>query len=255
MRTDILKRKDDILKWIEENQPKAYICRQLECKPETLEKYLGIMGIEYSGNFNRKGFSRMDSTYKPAAEYIKGNTVSSSILRKKLILEGIKENKCERCGLTLWLGEPISLELHHKDGNHYNNDFENLEILCPNCHSLTQNYRHRGDIKISETPQKPKAEKDSLKREAEKTNKCIDCGKPISKKATRCDECNKKHLRKVERPSRENLKEEIRSIPFQQLGQKYGVSGKSISKWCIYYNLPYKKSDIKTYNDEEWSKI
>ena len=39
-RTDILQRKEEILKWINENQPKAFICRQLNCKPETLNSYL-----------------------------------------------------------------------------------------------------------------------------------------------------------------------------------------------------------------------
>ena len=38
-----------------------------------------------------------------------------------------------------WLHTNIPLELHHKDGNRYNNDLENLEILCPNCHSLCPN--------------------------------------------------------------------------------------------------------------------
>lgn len=41
--------------------------------------------------------------------------------------------------LTEWNGKPIPLELHHKDGNHYNNDLTNLEVLCPNCHAQTDN--------------------------------------------------------------------------------------------------------------------
>ena len=34
------------------------------------------------------------------------------------------------------MGEKIPLELHHKDGDHFINDFDNLQILCPNCHAL-----------------------------------------------------------------------------------------------------------------------
>ena len=34
----------------------------------------------------------------------------------------------------------IPLELHHKDGDYRNNNEDNLELLCPNCHSLTSNY-------------------------------------------------------------------------------------------------------------------
>ena len=49
--------------------------------------------------------------------------------------------KCEKCGLSTWLGQPIALEIHHKDGNHINNLEENLELLCPNCHAQTDNYR------------------------------------------------------------------------------------------------------------------
>lgn len=59
----------------------------------------------------------------------------------KLIKEGLKEKKCERCKLENWLDSPIPLELHHKDGDCENNKIENIEILCPNCHALTPNYR------------------------------------------------------------------------------------------------------------------
>lgn len=49
--------------------------------------------------------------------------------------------KCECCGLIEWQGQQIPLELHHKDGNNMNNIEENLQLLCPNCHALTDNYR------------------------------------------------------------------------------------------------------------------
>lgn len=138
MRTDILERKNEILQWIEENQSKAYMCKQLKCKPETLNSYLQKMGITYGGNQGGKGI-KVSSQYKTAEEYAKTNNVKSHVLKLKLIKDGIKEAKCERCGLSEWLNQPIPLELHHKDGNHYNNDLENLEILCPNCHSLEPN--------------------------------------------------------------------------------------------------------------------
>ena len=31
--------------------------------------------------------------------------------------------------------------IHHKDGNHYNNDLNNFQLLCPNCHAQTSSYR------------------------------------------------------------------------------------------------------------------
>ncbi|MBK6998271.1 MAG: HNH endonuclease [Lewinellaceae bacterium] len=57
-------------------------------------------------------------------------------------------HRCENCDLTEWLASPIPLELHHKDGNRYNNAIENLLLLCPNCHALTDNYRAKNIKKI-----------------------------------------------------------------------------------------------------------
>lgn len=66
----------------------------------------------------------------------------------------IRGHKCERCGLTEWLNESINLEIHHKDGDRYNNELDNLELLCPNCHSYTDTYRGKnmntGKIKVTD---------------------------------------------------------------------------------------------------------
>lgn len=62
-------------------------------------------------------------------------------MKKHLIFE--REHKCENCNLTEWLGQPITLELEHTDGNKYNNDRSNLKLLCPNCHSQTSTWRGR----------------------------------------------------------------------------------------------------------------
>lgn len=67
---------------------------------------------------------------------------------------------------------------------------------------------------------------------------------------------NKNQNEKVKRvsriPSREILKQEIRNLPFLQIAKKYNVSDNAVRKWCIKYNLPSKKKDIKAYTDEEW---
>lgn len=66
-------------------------------------------------------------------------------LKLRLFLEGYKEDKCEICG---WCqkrpGDTYTpCELHHKDGNRFNHQLDNLIIICPNCHSLTDNYRSK----------------------------------------------------------------------------------------------------------------
>ena len=51
--------------------------------------------------------------------------------------------RCEVCGIDEWRGEKITLEVHHIDGDRSNNTKDNLQVLCPNCHSLTDNWRGR----------------------------------------------------------------------------------------------------------------
>ena len=66
----------------------------------------------------------------------------------------IRGHKCECCEQIEWLGQQIPLEVHHKDGDSLNNEMSNLELLCPNCHALTKNYRgrniNRGIVKVSD---------------------------------------------------------------------------------------------------------
>lgn len=69
------------------------------------------------------------------------SNLSFESLRYRIIYE--QDEKCNKCGLDNWLGEPLVLELEHKDGNHFNNLRDNLEMLCPNCHSLTETWRGR----------------------------------------------------------------------------------------------------------------
>lgn len=140
MRKDLIKQKENILKWIDKNQSKAFMCKELKCRPDTLNRWLDKMDITYGGNKSGKGIKK-DPKRKTVLEYIKSTYVKSYKLKSKLIEDGLKECICECCNEIEWLGQPIPLELHHVDGNHYNNELDNLEILCPNCHALTPSYR------------------------------------------------------------------------------------------------------------------
>lgn len=77
---------------------------------------------------------------------VNNSSIHSSLAAKGLILK--RGNKCECCGNTSWLGKPIHLEVHHVDGNKTNNDENNLVLLCPNCHSYTDNFRGRNQKKL-----------------------------------------------------------------------------------------------------------
>lgn len=88
-------------------------------------------------------------------------------------------------------------------------------------------------------------------------NFCVDCGKMISASSTRCKSCRSKQpqYRKVQRPSRDTLKKEIRMKSFLQIGKEYCVTDNAVRKWCKAYGLPYKKNEIKKYSNSEWEKI
>ena len=44
----------------------------------------------------------------------------------------MKELKCEECNFD----NPLALEVHHKDRNRKNNNLDNLQLLCCNCHTI-----------------------------------------------------------------------------------------------------------------------
>ena len=139
--------------------------------------------------------------------YNKYPNYNSSKLLKRLVKEGYKEYKCEKCGINEWMGQPISLQLHHKDGNHCNNLINNLCFLCPNCHSQTDNYSGKSS-----------RNKDNKKNEIKNINVH---NIPIS---------------------RIELKQKIRTIPFTTIGKEFGVTGNAIRKWCKKYQLPFQKN-------------
>ena len=67
--------------------------------------------------------------------------INANHLRERLLKEGIKPHRCECCGNSKWNGQPIPLELHHVNAVRDDQRLENLRLLCPNCHALTDNYR------------------------------------------------------------------------------------------------------------------
>lgn len=262
-RPDILARKQEILKWVEEKQTKAFMCRELHCKPETLNSYLQKMDIQYNGNKGRKGFERK-TVYKTALEYSKGTNVKSHILKQKLIREGIKEDKCEICGVSIWQNVKLPLELHHKNGNHFDNDLDNLQILCPNCHSIQEGNSGANAgkyVSVLEQVDISLLDGDAEKRVGSnpttntRKNFCCDCGKEITLRALRCKTCAYKFKRTTNYPDRKTLKELIRTMPFIKIGEKYGVSDNAIRKWCKNNNLPYQSSKIKKISNEDWENI
>lgn len=116
----------------------------LGIKYNTFKIHAERLGV-FNPNQSGKGISKpiKDERKISLDEILMGKHPSyqSNKLRIRLLSEGVKDSKCECCGLSTWLGKNIPLELDHIDGNCYNHIIENLRILCPNCHAQTETYR------------------------------------------------------------------------------------------------------------------
>ena len=197
---------------------------------EQLKKELAEQNIDYSSLPVKTIFEKI-----PIEDILVEDSNYQSKLMKRLLEARVKQHKCEICGNTgEWQGKPLTLQVHHINGNHKDNRIENLQILCPNCHTQTENYGSK-----------------NIKRH----NHCIDCGKEIALKSTRCPKCSAKQNRiykvdKENRPSKEELLNLIQTKPFTEIGRMYGVSDNAIRKWCKNMGLPHTKKDLKSYNPE-----
>lgn len=198
---------------------------------ELLKKELDNENIDYSHLPNKTILQKqtLDEILVEDSNY------QSSKLKKRLIEAGLKENRCEGCGIgNEWNGKPLTLQVHHINGNHKDNRIENLQILCPNCHTQTENYGTK-----------------NIKRH----NHCADCGKEIALNSTWCPQCAVKHNRvykvdKADRPDKDELLKLIMTKPFTEIGRMYYVTDNAIRKWCKSMGLPSTKKELKLYNSE-----
>lgn len=132
----------------------AGMCRNLGLKPSggnyrlmhnAIEEY-NIDISHFRGKGWNIGLGFKPASAKPIAEIlVKGSAFQSYKLKNRLLNEGMKEHRCESCGLETWLDTSIPLELHHINGDNSDNRLENLQILCPNCHALTDSYRGKNN--------------------------------------------------------------------------------------------------------------
>ena len=127
----------------------ADVCRALNLKPSTgwqthIKRMAAKHGVD-SSHFVGQSWSKGKTFKKKSLEFylVKSSIINSHKLKLRLIKEGVKRWRCEGCSKTTWRGSPIPLELHHINGDKKDNRLKNLQILCPNCHAVTNNYSGR----------------------------------------------------------------------------------------------------------------
>lgn len=174
--------------------------------------------------------------------FVENSTVTQKTLRNWYKKGNYSEYKCAICGQEpYWNGKEMTLILDHINGHNTDDRLENLRWVCGNCNTQLETTNGKNKERVEHT-----------------LNYCVDCGAPISKNSTRCMACeNKRRIVPVEKMAitREELKELIRSQSFLSIGRKFGVSDNAIRKWCQKFNLPYKKTEINKYSEEEWQEI
>lgn len=197
--------------------------------------------------------------------------VINFVKNRKYNLTQVFGGKCCICNFNSF---PEALDFHHvnpeeKEFPLSSNVMKSLDkqlkearkcvLLCANCHrgvhagvlTIPNNFQDFYDEDVAQYLLQVTEEIKHGKK-----HYCVDCGKLITTAdAKRCDVCARIASRVTVRPSREELKTLIRTMPFTQIGKKYNVTDNTIRKWCLAEKLPCKKSEINTFSESEWEKI
>jgi hypothetical protein len=130
-RPELAKRHDwaEIQAWYQEGHSARECCLRF-----------GVSRSAWSDAVRRGAIQPRPRATATAAMLVSGRRCNRHHLKNRLLVEGLKAAACESCGLTVWRGRPVCLELHHVNGDGLDNRLENLQLLCPNCHSQTDTW-------------------------------------------------------------------------------------------------------------------
>ena len=196
------------------------------------------------------------------------HTVMNHKHRRKLLLVDLMGGKCSICGYDKCVN---ALEFHHIDkntkkfgicnGNTRSLDEDVTEVkkcalVCANCHREIE-YLENPPTTVCTFDEAKYQQylEDNLPKSHYGKNLCPLCGKEKSRTAELCLECSRQKRRIADRPTREELKDLIRTCSFLEIGRKYGVSDNAVRKWCDGYELPRKKAVIQAMTESEWDEI
>ena len=146
---------EDVRKAVGENVSIAGVLRQLGLRPvggnyKTVKQFVKELKLDTS-HFTGQGWNvglkfKPHKTISDEAVFVKDSNYRCSWRLRERYKRFTGITHCEQCKLDSWQGRPIPLEIHHINGTNTDNRLENLSLLCPNCHALTNNYRGRAQL-------------------------------------------------------------------------------------------------------------
>lgn len=256
----------------------ANVLRLLNLRPvggnyKTIKTIITDNNIDTS-HFTGQGWN-VGLKFRPQKEFtndeiFKENSTYKSIWRLREKYKKIKNiYHCEICGIKEWLGKPIALEIHHKNGVNTDHRLTNLQLICPNCHSQTDSYRGKAKLsalsemkdveyrKFKETltdnadgnlepslSNKEGAETRHGKSKSKKivvSKHCLYCGKELKGSERRNKYCSVECYREDTKGKRPSVLELIESFKqyksYIQVGKHYGVSDNAVRKWVKLYQI------------------
>jgi len=162
---------------------------------------------------------------------VEHSTYGRGHLKRRLYETGLKQRRCEMCGQNeLWNGQMMSLILDHINGVADDNRLENLRIVCPNCAATLET--HCGRKNRLDVP--PRS--------------CLHCGRSFVPKYGTQRYCShpcgvhskgprdpQPSRRKVDRPTLDQLRQDLAAMSVCAVGRKYGVSDNAVRKWVRWY--------------------
>lgn len=137
---------------------------------QTIDKYINTLQLDTSHfveNFvGKRSFKELDikDVLIENSQY-----TSTKSLKKKLLKKNLLKEKCYSCDIIEWFGKKLSLQLDHINGDRTDNRINNLRLLCPNCHSLTETFCRGKRVKLKNTCEI------CQKEISPKNKKCVDC--------------------------------------------------------------------------------
>ena len=180
---------------------------------------LGLLTTHWTGQGHLSGKRCTWVKKKPLCEILVKDSKyrGTSALKKRLMKEGLVENRCFECGQEpQWRGKTLVMVLDHVNGVNNDHRVENLRMLCPNCNSQQDTFAGRN-------------------RKAFRGGSyfCEGCGKPLREKRStgRCIKCCGSIGRKRRKIPDDFILDDVKELGVRGSARKHGVSPPTIARW------------------------